>query len=931
MHWLMAAVGAIIGMGAGGAGPVAVGWIAGLLLGWQGARIRALHHRLDALEAQAANERMLERAKETARRQREAGATQADTEEPSQPGEAGFVAPRPSVQGAIAEATLASVVARQEVPSEPLQPEAFVPEEPVVEAPAVVARPLVAPVVARDITSDLPPAPNLLSRLRDWFMTGNVPVKIGMLVLLFGVAAALKYSVDAGWVYLPIPARLALIAAGGLAAIIWGWRERERRPAFGLSLQGGGIGVLLLTVFAAYRLYHLLPTGIAFGLVVVLVAGAAALAVLQDAMALAALGFLGGYLAPVLLSTGTGSHVALFSFYALLNFAVFAIAWRRYWRSLNLIGFFFTFAVGLSWGERYYVPEHFPTVEPFLVLFFLFYVAIVVLNALRAAPGRASQVIDGTLLFGTPLLAFPLQGALLQDERMALAWSAIAVAALYGALALWWLRGRRGDLLGQAFAMLALGFATLAVPLAFSARVTGATWALEGAALVWLGLRQQRRLPQVIGLLLQLLAGAMFLIWIGLRGLDSQPDERALLNGITLSLLLLSLAAHATSWLYDRSITRPRLLVWASFLLGGFWWCFVGLYEIGEHFVPWLGRGSNHELVGWVGFVALSLVLMALLRRRLPWPRPGWNVLLALLFSVALAATPPPFPLSALHGPLAGAWLLWLVATLIALASLREPRQRGLAVAHCAFFASLALVCGRALEGVAGDAGLGADWQAIFSVLPLILLVVLSARLPRLAAWPLADAFPEYSRYWFIGSGIVLGLGWIESLRFSGEVAPLPFISLLNPVELAQLFGLMAAIRLARRPEAMAWLPLIALAGFAFLSMAGLRGVHHYADQPWSLALLHNGTAQATLTVLWSIVGVTAWILGSRRSSRPLWTFGAILMGVVLLKLVLLDRQYVGNLAGIVSFIAVGLLLVLVGRIAPTPPSLAPVQQEESA
>ena len=50
-------------------------------------------------------------------------------------------------------------------------------------------------------------------------------------------------------------------------------------------------------------------------------------------------------------------------------------------------------------------------------------------------------------------------------------------------------------------------------------------------------------------------------------------------------------------------------------------------------------------------------------------------------------------------------------------------------------------------------------------------------------------------------------------------------------------------------------------------------------------------------------------------------------MGVVLAKLVLVDRQYVGNLAGIVSFMAVGALLVLVGRIAPTPPRQRPAAE----
>ena len=62
------------------------------------------------------------------------------------------------------------------------------------------------------------------------------------------------------------------------------------------------------------------------------------------------------------------------------------------------------------------------------------------------------------------------------------------------------------------------------------------------------------------------------------------------------------------------------------------------------------------------------------------------------------------------------------------------------------------------------------------------------------------------------------------------------------------------------------------------------------------------------------------WVLGSRRSQRMLWLAGAVLMGVVLAKLVLVDRQHLGNLLGIGSFIAYGLLCTVVGYFAPAPP-----------
>src|SRR5262249_16848103 len=110
-----------------------------------------------------------------------------------------------------------------------------------------------------------PPPPNaidhLVAAIKRWFTEGNVPVKVGMLGLFAGVAALLKYASAQGWLHVPIELRLAGVALAAIAALGLGWRERGRRRAFGLSLQGGAIGILLMTVFAAFRIYSLLPAG----------------------------------------------------------------------------------------------------------------------------------------------------------------------------------------------------------------------------------------------------------------------------------------------------------------------------------------------------------------------------------------------------------------------------------------------------------------------------------------------------------------------------------------------------------------------------------------------------------------------------------------------------------------------------------------------
>lgn len=939
MPLLTALLGAVFGAMFGGMDAGFLGLVAGALLGWQWARVRDLSRRLGEQEARL---RVMQSIQSAGARAAASAAVQ-DAVVPA-PGAVGSAPPQraDAAQAAAAETPATTAAMRTQAVESVVEPppqrsvagdDGARPSEmptagqrPEPAAARVGAGAAKAPpqVVSSDYFQDtIPAGPSPLERgvqrVRDWFFRGNVPVKIGMLVLLFGAAAALKYSVDAGWVSLPLPLRLALIAAGGLAAVLWGWRSRQVRPAFGLSLQGGGIGILLLTTFAAYRLYGLLPSGTAFALVLVLVAGAALLAVLQDAVALAVLGFLGGYLAPVLLSTGEGSHVALFSYYAVLNLAVFAIAWVKHWRALNLIGFVFTFLIGLAWGARYYRPEHFASVEPFLILFFLFYVAIVVLHALRA-PERLHGAIDGPILFGTPLLAFGLQAAMLHDQPMVLAWSALAVAALYAGLASWMLRLQRVVMLGQSFAVLAVGFATLAIPLAFSARATATTWALEGAALIWLGLRQRRALPQISGGMLQILAAAAWFVSLYHGGIDPSPGEWPVLNGHALGVLLLAIAAFATSWLYERAGAH-RLLVWAPFLLGTAWWGLGGLREVaafdGELTLVSMKLGWTRL---WLLFCIITLLVMGLLRLALRWPRLGWNVLLALASSLALALLAERETRLALRWPEALPWIGWMIAALVALACLRTPLQRGLAVAHHLFFATFALVYGLALAQLGHNAGVGEDWLFALGLLPLLALALLTWRAPALGAFPLAREFPAYATIWFSLVGIFLLGAFVQSLTLSGDTAPLRFVPLLNPAELLQALGLVMAAHWLRQHAPGQVAVLVAIGAFVVISLAGLRAVHHYADLPWDLSILNHGVAQTTLTVLWSIAGVSAWVAGSRRRSWGLWLAGAIGMGLVLLKLIAVDRQYVGNLAGIVSFMVVGLLLVLVGRIAPTPP-----------
>lgn len=770
----------------------------------------------------------------------------------------------------------------------------------------------------REERSGAPPAPaepgfieRGIEHIKRWFTGGNVPVKVGMLVLLAGVAALLKHATDQGWFSISAQFRLAAISAAALGGLVFAWRKRESHRTFALALQGGAIGVLLLTVFAAFKNHGFIDAVPALAISVVLIAGLSVMAVLQESRTLAILGVLAGFMAPIWLSSDSGNHVGLFSYYALLNAGIFAIAWVRPWRILNLLGFAFTWGIGTAWGVLSYSPAKFSTTEPFLLLFFGFYLLLPLLYARKVAtPGSAR--IDGCLLFGTPLIAFSLQAALLEGERMPLALCALGVAVLYAVLARALINRERLDVLARGYAILAVGFATLAVPLALSARATASVFALEGAGLVWLGLMQDRRLARWSGIGLQLAAAAALLIGSN-AGWHAQM---AIANAAFMGALLIALAGFACAWLY-RGAGRMQVAT-VAYVWGLAWWLGNITMEISD-FVEFGSRlHAVLVMLGVTGWLAAEV------QRRAPALALSLTTLgcLVLAFPVAFLQVSEYGQPFAGHG--AWAWPLFAVLGIRSLLCLRAGSGRVAGLAQLAWLLLWPTVLSLLAWHMGERFALAEGWVGLLLALPWLLPAVLSMCRWAWLARPLGAAFDRYKAALQAAVFGVLAMWWLAALGSAGGAAPLPWIVVFNPLELGQIAVLvLAALWLWEgRDQRIAPPQLVgmALAALVLVTVMTLRAVHHWGAEPWSERLIGTQLAQTGLTVVWSLLGVLGWISGSRRGQWGLWLAGAILMGVVLAKLLLIDRGNLGDLLGIGAFIAYGLLCTLVGWLAPAPP-----------
>jgi len=272
------------------------------------------------------------------------------------------------------------------------------------------------------------PVEEAFAKARAWLLGGNTIVRAGLVILFVGLVFLARFAANAG--LFPIEIRLTVIAATGLALLLIGLRKRVDRPPFALSLQGAGVGILYLVVFAAAKAYDVLPPAAAFAFMILFATLGCALALMQNSQAMALASFLGGFAVPVLMGGKSDTPLGLFTYLTILNVAILVIAWQKSWRPLNLLGFAATFLLAGAWGFSAYEQRHFLLCEIFLAASIAIYLATAVLYA-HNTPGKLGNYADSTLLFGTALAGFGLQAGLVHGHPFGEAYSALSFGAAY--------------------------------------------------------------------------------------------------------------------------------------------------------------------------------------------------------------------------------------------------------------------------------------------------------------------------------------------------------------------------------------------------------------------------------------------------------------------------------------------------------------------
>ena len=867
---------------------------------------------------------------------------------------------------------------------------------------------------------------SLWASATQWFFGENLVVRVGALVLLVGVVLLLKLASQ--YIEVSMPVRMALVALGGLVITVVGYRTTAKKRSYGLTLQGVGFAVIYLTVFASFKLYGLLPSTLTFGVLALLAGLTVMFSVWQNALPLAVLAFGGAFFAPILVSRPDGSVVMLFSYYLLLNIAVAVIAHYRTWKLLNALSLAVTFGLAYVWGFRAFSGNSagagWLSLRWQLLGLLVGHMALYLFIAVRYSQQVVSYnqmllqmntrvarrpiiSIDSGLLFGTALLGFGLMASLLNDLPYHLAFASSALSAIYLSLGLWLLKHHRRsiasdrqannqfdnsfELLIEASLALGCGFLALVIPLALSAKWISIGWAVQGAALVWLGARTQRRWTVYFGLALQgfsivLLVGFDTLMrhWYGLLDQLSIPHQMSIVAASsTLPLTVLTACVLLSAFILRHGrvniaaaipqakaqpkpqpqpaavkTTHKRFqqiadnashsFVATALVVVGFVLYLSAILSAD----PFWNNGGKTTTIKLAVGMAVFLIVGQLMHQRfvwrsmrkvsrliLPFAMMSWVLVCLTHVKVETVLDLNDYHIKAFSG--LGRYLLAMLGCL-AIAKLlggwllsRWHRDRlDTSVDALVWFLVLIAMLTWMLQQVPFNYWQHAqELQAIITILPTVLAVLglmsllllprLQALGGRLLGWLEVDRLLKHSAYILVPITFI----WSLSANFSldGQLVGV-YLPLLNPLDLTLISILLYQSYVALKVDSNYRTIVLVICGLgAFVTVssmlvrgfASVWGTPTWEQGAWSVSMVQTG-----LTILWTVIAMVLMFLANKKAIRLVWFAGIALLTMVVAKLVLIDMSNTSAVLRVVSFIGAGLLMLVIGYLAPLPPKV---------
>ncbi|MCL5127744.1 DUF2339 domain-containing protein [Algibacter sp. L4_22] len=347
------------------------------------------------------------------------------------------------------------------------------------------------------------------------FIGENLINKIGILILVLGISYFVKYAIDKDWIN--EPARVGIgILAGSLVLFI-AHKLREKYAPFSSVLVAGAIAIFYFTIAIAFHEYKLFSQEVAFGIMVVITAFSCLISLSYNRMELAILSLIGGFAVPFMVSTGSGNYLVLFTYIAILDIGILALAYFKKWQLLHILAFVFTILLFGGWVSKdvFSAEPHYLGALIFGFVFYLIFMVMTTISNLRSKGTFTG--IQLTMLTTNNFVFYSIGMLVLTEYKPELRGLFTAFLAL--------LNMGYSLLLFKKFGLdkkgiylligLSLTFITLAIPIQFSGNNITIFWAIEAVMLMWLAQKSQIKSYRFAAVAVQILMlGSLLMDWL---------------------------------------------------------------------------------------------------------------------------------------------------------------------------------------------------------------------------------------------------------------------------------------------------------------------------------------------------------------------------------------------------------------------------------
>ena len=337
------------------------------------------------------------------------------------------------------------------------------------------------------------------------FIGENLINKIGILILVLGISFFVKYAIDKNWIN--ETARVAIGILSGTLVMGIAHKLKKNYIAFSSVIVAGAISIYYFTIAIAFHDYHIFSQTGAFAIMVVITAFSAFVSINYNRQELAVLSLIGGFAVPFMVSTGQGNYAILFTYIAILNIGILAMAYYKKWNLVTILSFVFTTLLFLSWSFAEMSKENFPHQGAFVfaTLFYFIFSITVVINNVRNK--GVFSTIEYFIITGNTFIYFGIGLAIIEDSKLDLKGLFTLSLAIYNFIYTAILFKKFGLEKNAVYLLIALvlTFVTLTIPIQFEGNHITLFWACEAVMLFWLSQKSKISLFKLSAVAVQFL------------------------------------------------------------------------------------------------------------------------------------------------------------------------------------------------------------------------------------------------------------------------------------------------------------------------------------------------------------------------------------------------------------------------------------------